>query len=57
MKKQFLGALELRGPNLTKDELEFLLGKIGAIDTEIKEDPRPAVADKLFRDLADNNDW
>lgn len=57
MKKQFLGATELRGPNLTKDELEFMLGKIGAINTEIKDDPRPKIADKLFRDLAENNDW
>lgn len=57
MKKQFLGALDLRGPNITKNELEFLLGKVGAVDTEIKDDPRPAVKDKLFRDLAENNDW
>lgn len=57
MKKQFLGALELRGPALTRDELEFLLGKIGAITTEITDDPRPAIQDKLFRDLSDNNDW
>lgn len=57
MKKQFLGALELRGTNLTKDELEFMLGRTGAITTEIKDDPRPAVKDKMFRDLADHNDW
>jgi len=57
IKKQFLGAIDLRGPNLSKDELEFLLGRAGAIDTEIKEDPRQFVSDKLFRDLADNNDW
>lgn len=57
MKKQFLGALELRGPSLTRDELEFLLGKVGAINTDITDDPRPAIQDKLFRDLSDNNDW
>lgn len=57
IKKQFLGAMELRGPNMTRDELEYILGKVGAIETEIKDDPRPAVSDKLFRDLADNNDW
>lgn len=49
--------MELRGPNMTRDELEYILGKVGAIETEIKDDPRPAVSDKLFRDLADNNDW
>lgn len=57
MKKQFLGANDLRGSNISKDELEYLLGTVGAISTEIKEDPRPAVQDKLFRDLAENNDW
>jgi Phosducin len=57
LKKQFLGSLELRGPKLTKDELEFMLGQIGAIQTEIKDDPRPAITDKLFRDLSDHNDW
>jgi hypothetical protein len=57
MKKQFLGALDLRGPNLSRDELEYLLGKVGVVNTEFTEDPRPQVQDKLFRDLADNNDW
>lgn len=57
MKKQFLGPLELRAPKCTKDELEFMLGQVGAIKTEITEDPRPVVQDVLFRDLADNNDW
>lgn len=57
IKKQFLGALDLRGPNVTKDEIEFMLGRVGAVTTDIKEDPRPAVTDKLFRDLAENNDW
>lgn len=57
MKKQFLGPLELRAPNCTRDELEFMLGQVGCIQTDITEDPRPKVRDVLFRDLADNNDW
>lgn len=57
IKKQFLGAVDLRGPRCSVEELEFMLGKIGAIQTEITEDPRPAVKDVLFRDLAENNDW
>ncbi|XP_044736130.1 viral IAP-associated factor homolog [Chrysoperla carnea] len=57
MKKQFIGPVELRGPKISCDELEYLLGKTGAIDTKIKEDPKPAVKDKLFSDLADTNDW
>lgn len=58
LEKQFVGPLELRGPNPTQDEFEYIIGKTGAIPTEIKEDPRPAVKDKLFSDLNDiNNDW
>lgn len=38
-------------------ELEYIIGKSGAIETNIKEDPRPAIKDKLFADLADTNDW
>ncbi|XP_070505066.1 viral IAP-associated factor homolog [Chironomus tepperi] len=57
MKKQFLGPLELRSPNCTREELEFMLGQSGCIKTDITEDPRPVVQDVLFRDLAENNDW
>ncbi|XP_013194263.1 viral IAP-associated factor homolog [Amyelois transitella] len=56
MKKQFVGSHELRGTALTCDELEYLLGQVGAVDTKIKEDPRPKIKDKLFTDLG-NNDW
>lgn len=38
-------------------ELEYIIGQTGAINTEIKEDPRPTIRDKLFSDLADTNDW
>lgn len=39
-------------------EFEYIIGQTGAIETDIKEDPRPAIRDKLFTDLADaNNDW
>lgn len=57
LKKQFLGAIDLRGPKVTLDELEFLLGQVGAVTTDITEDPRPVVKDVLFRDLTENNDW
>jgi hypothetical protein len=40
MKSQLVGPLEFRGMNLTEDEFEFLLGKTGAIQTSIKDDPR-----------------
>ncbi|XP_065359351.1 viral IAP-associated factor homolog [Calliphora vicina] len=51
MKKRFIGPLELRGDKLTLDELEFMLGEVGAIATEIKEDPKPQIKDKMFADL------
>lgn len=51
MKKQFIGPLELRGEKLTLDELEFMLGQVGALQTEIKEDPKPQIRDKMFSDL------
>uniref|UniRef100_A0A6M2DJ77 Putative conserved phosducin-like protein n=1 Tax=Xenopsylla cheopis TaxID=163159 RepID=A0A6M2DJ77_XENCH len=57
MKKQFIGPLELRGPSISCDEFEYLIGKSGAVNTDITEDPRPVVKDKLFSDLADSNDW
>lgn len=57
MKDQIIGPIECRGPNLTQDEFEYLIGHTGAIETDIKEDPRPTIKDKMFADLADTNDW
>ncbi|XP_018331884.1 viral IAP-associated factor homolog [Agrilus planipennis] len=58
MKTQLVGPLAVRGPNVTLDEFEYLLGQTGAIETPIKEDPRPVIKDKLFSDLSSaNNDW
>lgn len=51
MKKQFIGAIELRGEKLTADELEFMLGQCGAVPTEIKEDPKQQIRDKMLSDL------
>lgn len=57
MKRQFVGPIELRGPNLSLDELEYIIGMSDAIPSEIREDPRRTVKDKMFSDLADTNDW
>lgn len=56
LKKQYIGPIELRGEKLTTEELEFMLGQSGAINTEIKEDPRPQIRDKMFADLDDKSD-
>lgn len=55
--KQIIGPVDLRGEKLTAEEFEYILGKYGAIKTDIKEDPRQAVKDKMFEDLASTNDW
>ena len=44
LKTQMVGPLEFRGINLTEQEFEFLLGQKGAIETSIKEDPKPKVS-------------
>jgi len=65
MKAQMVGPLEFRGMNLTEDEFEYLLGKTGAIETTIKDDPKPKVKDVMMSSLrggqggydSDNDDW
>lgn len=57
IRKQFLGAVDLRGPKITIEEFEYLLGQVGSINTELKDDPRPKIKDKMLSDLSDNNDW
>ncbi|XP_014208815.1 viral IAP-associated factor homolog [Copidosoma floridanum] len=67
MEKQLVGPIELRGMKLTEPELEWMLGKVGAVPTKIKNDPKPKVRDVLFAklgvdkdcndDLSDDNDW
>lgn len=37
-------------------EFEYLLGKVGAVDTKITDDPKPKIKDKMFADLG-SNDW
>ena len=67
MKKQLAGPHNFRGMNMTPEEFEFILGKTGAIKTEIKSDPRPQVKDVMMSSLrngankddsdTDNDDW
>jgi len=66
MKTQLAGPDELRGTNLTVEEFEFLVGKAGAVPTDIKEDPKPKVKDFMMSslrgnadkdDLSDEGDW
>jgi hypothetical protein len=64
MKSQIIGPEQMRGMNLTEKEFEFMLGKSGAIETDIKEDPKPKVKDFMMSPLGcgndnedDGNDW
>ena len=56
MKAQMVGPMEFRGMNLTMDEFEYLIGKTGAIKTEIKDDPKPKVKDVMMSSLRGNKD-
>jgi len=65
MKGQMVGPEQFRGMNLTLDEFEYLVGKTGAIQTTIKDDPKPKVRDVLMDTLRggkeddsdDGGDW
>ena len=56
-KKSYFFSLSLAGPhnfrgmNMTAEEFEYLLGKTGAIKTEITSDPRPQVKDVMMSAL------
>lgn len=57
MVKQFIGP-EAFYENISVEELEWMLGQAGAVQTEIEENPRPKVKDVLFSQLnSDANDW
>lgn len=65
LKTQIVGPMSFRGMNLTVDEFEYMLGRTGAVETTITEDPKPKVKDVLFSSLkngqddesSDENDW
>ena len=56
MKAQLAGPHNFRGLNMTSEEFEFILGKTGAIKTEITKDPRPKVKDVMMSSLNKQKD-
>merc|ERR1712123_109314 len=56
MKGQLVGPEQFRGMNLTQDEFEYLLGQTKAIETTIKDDPKPKVKDLMMSSLRGNQD-
>lgn len=61
MKQQLVGPIAFRGMGITVDELEWMLGQTGAVDSTITEDPKPKVRDVMFQSLQSQkdecNDW
>merc|ERR1711972_181465 len=55
MKNQIVGPISFRGMKLTIDELEYMLGKAGAVETTIKNDPKPQVQDVMMSSLRNGN--
>lgn len=56
MKSQLVGPMAFRGTSMKLEELEFILGRTGAIDTDVKSDPRPKVKDVMMSKLGHNQD-
>merc|ERR1739846_101708 len=56
LKAQMVGPTEFRGMNLTEAEFEFLMGRTGAIKTQIKDDPKPRVKDVMMSSLRGDRD-
>ncbi|XP_048834564.1 phosducin-like protein 3 [Brienomyrus brachyistius] len=51
MKAQFIGPLVFGGMNLKVDELEWNLSKAGAVKTDLEENPRKQIEDKLMSSI------
>uniref|UniRef100_A0A8C4RVJ3 Phosducin-like protein 3 n=1 Tax=Erpetoichthys calabaricus TaxID=27687 RepID=A0A8C4RVJ3_ERPCA len=51
MKAQFIGPLVFGGMNLKVDELEWKLAESGAIKTDLEENPRKQIEDKLMTSI------
>ncbi|ERE92717.1 phosducin-like protein 3 [Cricetulus griseus] len=48
IKAQFIGPLVFSGMNLTRDELEWKLSESGAIKTDLEENPKKPIEDRLL---------
>uniref|UniRef100_A0A131XZQ3 Putative conserved phosducin-like protein n=1 Tax=Ixodes ricinus TaxID=34613 RepID=A0A131XZQ3_IXORI len=59
--KQFVGPDVFGGVKLKVDELEWMLSKVGAVQSDLEEDPRPktrdVLLDSLKADYDDLADW
>ncbi|XP_054643872.1 phosducin-like protein 3 [Dunckerocampus dactyliophorus] len=51
IKAQFIGPLVFGGMNLTLEELEWRLSETGAVKTDLEENPRKQIEDKLMSSI------
>ncbi|KAK7939469.1 hypothetical protein WMY93_002795 [Mugilogobius chulae] len=51
MKAQFIGPLVFGGMNLKVDELEWRLSESGAVKTDLEENPKKQIEDKLMSSI------
>uniref|UniRef100_A0A8C6WUK4 Phosducin-like protein 3 n=1 Tax=Neogobius melanostomus TaxID=47308 RepID=A0A8C6WUK4_9GOBI len=51
MKAQFIGPLVFGGMNLKQDELEWRLSESGAVKTDLEENPKKQIEDKLMSSI------
>lgn len=51
MKAQYIGPLVFGGMNLKADELEWRLSESGAVKTDLEENPKKQIADKLMSSI------
>ncbi|MEE6470299.1 hypothetical protein FKM82_008918 [Ascaphus truei] len=51
IRTQFIGPLVFGGMKLTKDELEWKISESGAIKTDLEENPRQPIQDKLMTSI------
>ncbi|KAM4701724.1 phosducin-like protein 3 isoform 2-T2 [Discoglossus pictus] len=51
IRAQFIGPLVFGGMKLTQDELEWKLAESGALKTDLEENPRPQIQDKLMTSI------
>ncbi|XP_043927026.1 phosducin-like protein 3 [Protopterus annectens] len=51
IKAQFIGPLVFGGMNLTRDELEWKISESNAIKTDLEENPRKQIEDKLMTSI------
>ncbi|XP_029443280.1 phosducin-like protein 2 [Rhinatrema bivittatum] len=51
IKSQFIGIVECGGPNLKLEELEWTLSEVGAITSDLEENPKKKIVDMMISSI------